>query len=343
MFYRSFGTSDLKVSALCLGATGFGWLLDQKNSFAILDHFREQGGNFIQCTTFLRRKAETVAPLSCPSEEHLGAWLMDRALPRQDMVLASKLVLDSAPVEPEALTEHFRASCEASLSRLRTDYLDLLLLEWNATLPPAELLLRALAPLVCSGKLRYVGASGFPAWRVFEANQQALENCLPRLESLQAPYSLLERRAFETEYASLCGSQRLSFLANAPLGASVLGAKLKRRAQRSSWLGDSRDLVLPGMVERLEAIARFRQLSPKQVELAWVLRDPRVCSAVVEAAHLREQPQLASHSSVSLSADEIEYLRRIETDFRIRAAPSQTERDHASVASEPDALQEASS
>jgi aryl-alcohol dehydrogenase-like predicted oxidoreductase len=301
----------------------FGWKTDERASGAILDAFRTAGGNFIQAASALAVGRPTDLLAGAHAETHVGAWLARRRVPRESMVLATRLVVPHEPRSDRALAADIRRSCETSLHRLRTGHLDLLLCEWNDAVLPMERLLAALAPLLRDGLVRYTGASGFPAWRIASAFGISRRDHLPRFEAVQDDFSLVSRRRFDTELADLCAENRVAFLARSPLAGGFLtdGSPRGRSwtsAGREEWLRDRfanhRSL---GVRDILEAIALARGSSVAQTALSWVLARPAVTSAVIGVTSTDQLANLVTASGASLTAREMALL-----DAPAAAAPS---------------------
>ena len=265
----------------------FGWKTDESMSSAILDTFREEGGNFIQAASSAGVDGGFDRLATALSEEHVGRWMAEREVPRSSMVLATRLVLrDRGPVG-SSLASVMREQCEASLRRLRTDHLDLFLLEWSPALLPLDETLEALAPLVWKGLVRAVGGSGFPAWRLMEARGRSTARSIPGFDVTQHDHSLVMRRPFEPELEDFCRETRTGFLARSPLaGGFLVGEAPGRRTwvtpSRAAWMRD-RYLQCGSTSVRdvLETVALRRGASAAQTALAWVLSRENVTAAVI--------------------------------------------------------------
>ncbi len=310
MNLRLLGRTGLQVSPLCLSTTHFGWRIGPRDSSAILNRFCEIGGNFVQTYSVWGRELDLGTLTASPSEEHVGLWLRDRARPRREVVLASRILLDREIASGPELAQHLRRNCEASLRRLQTDYLDLLLIEWNPAFLPLERLLDGLWPLVRDGLILHPGASGFTAWRLASANALATRRSTPQFEAVQATFSLLDPRPYESEFSSLCAEQNLAFLAQTPLATSVLA----RRLRHSHFMTGGSPTTRPtsyqlSIRERLANVARHRGASLAQTELAWVLAHPNVTAAVVESTFADEFVGLREATTWRLPTDELRLLR----------------------------------
>jgi len=181
---RTLGRTGLNVSELCLGTMNFGWKTDERRSFAILDAYREAGGNFVQATAHC--PALVIAAASTTfSEEVVGRWWQSRAIPRHQLVLATRLSIGRPPVGVP-FVKFVRDCFRESLCRLRTTYVDILIFEWNKDLLPIRETLEVFDVLVRAGLVRYIGAANFPVWRVADALGRAYLRNQCRMETLQS-------------------------------------------------------------------------------------------------------------------------------------------------------------
>jgi 1-deoxyxylulose-5-phosphate synthase len=321
---NTLGRTSLSVSELCLGTMNFGWKTDEQKSFAILDAYFEAGGNFIQATGHSSAPALTAASTTF-SEEVVGRWWDSRALLRSQLVLATRLSLGRAP-EGVPLVKFARDGVRQSLRRLKTTYLDLLVLEWSESLLPMRELMEVFDALVRGGLVRYIGAANFPVWRVADAIGRAHLRNHCRMETLQADYSLMTRARFEPEAMALSREQRLGFLARSPLAGGFLargaGAAGRLGSSRHDWL-DQRfgnaygDAALAAVAD----VAARHEASSARVALSWVLHNPVVTSAVIGVQSVAQLGELLPATTLSLSAPDLEQLDRATAAEEVRLAP----------------------
>lgn len=301
---RKLGRTNLHVSELALNTAKFGWTDDEGAAFALLDTYYTCGGSFIESVGYCPNSATGGA--GSQSEDIVGRWHQSRAIPRDQLVLATRLNLfRPAHGGAIAFTNLIREACENSLRRLRTRHLDLLVCEWDEHLAPVEDAIEAVDMLMRAGLVRYVVAGNFPSWRVADSlHRSSLRNHC-RFEALQSEYSLMTRARFEAEALAMCREHRLGFLARSPLAGGYL-------AQRSSgtndiihagrWLNERfgnqyGDAVLATIGE----IAEKRVASPAQIALAWVLRSPQVTSALISANSTRDLRELIRAADIVLN------------------------------------------
>lgn len=311
MNQRKLGRTGLPVSELCLGAMQFGWLTNDETSHAILDAYRASGGNFIQTTTCGPGGA---GPALCRSEEMVGAWLQANPRARDSLVLSTRMQFSRpAPGFRAGLADGIRRQFEESLRRLRTTHLDLLVCEWSDALLPVDDVLGAVDDLVRAGKLRHVGAAGFPVWRFMESLGRSARRGGCRLESFQADYSLLERAPFEPDAIELAREYRVALLAQSPLAGGFLTgfyhvpppletARTRRLRERyGNVRGHAVLAALTGIGAELGA-------TPGQVALAWVLTRSCVTAPLLGFLAPEQVQEAASATRLTLSPTHLDRL-----------------------------------
>jgi aryl-alcohol dehydrogenase-like predicted oxidoreductase len=295
MHYRRLGQSGLKVSALCLGTHTFGYTTDEAASFAVMDAFVEAGGNFIDTADIYSNWV--AGHQGGESETVIGRWLCARGN-RQQMVLATKARGRMWPgPNGEGLSRaHLLRACDDSLRRLQTDYIDLYQIHWDDTETPLEETLEALTDLVRIGKVRYLGCSNIPAWRLALALGVSERRHLAHYGSLQPHYNLAHRAEFERELEPLCLAQGIGVIPYSPLAGGFLSGKYRYgqalpATQRATEIeGDycnERGWVI---LAALDAIAAEQGAPVGQVALAWLLARPAI-TAPINGARTPEQFQ----------------------------------------------------
>jgi len=310
MEYRALGKSGLRVSVLTMGTMTFGG----KGDFAAVGstdvaEARRQVDQCLEAGVNLIDTADVYS--GGLSEEIVGEVLAGR---RDDVHLATKvrMPMGTGPNDAGLSRHHVIAGCEASLRRLRTDYIDLYQVhEWDGHTPLEETL-EALDLLVKAGKVRYVGASNYAGWQLMKALGTADRTGLPRFVSEQIYYSLQERTA-EYELIPAAVDQGLGVLVWSPLAGGLLSGKYRRGHQPPAG---SRQLTewneppvydqerLYDTVEVLVGIGADRGVSAARVALAYLLGKPAVTSLVIGA---RTSEQLADNlaaADLKLTADE---------------------------------------
>lgn len=222
MEYRYLGRTGLKVSAICLGSMQFGWTADEATSLHILDIAWQNGVNFIDTADIYSRWAE--GNPGGISEEIIGKWIKRSAIPRHQLILATKVRgrMGEAPNDEGLSRLHIMHSVEASLKRLQTDVIDLYQVHWFDAQTPIEETLRALDDLIHQGKIRYIGCSNYPAWRLMQALWISDRLNLHTFVSVQPHYNLVHRAEFESELSEVCAWYGLGVIPYSPLAGGFL-------------------------------------------------------------------------------------------------------------------------
>lgn len=305
--YVTLGRSGLRVSPLCLGAMTFGedlgWGSSVEESEKIMDRYIELGGNFIDTANFYTKSH---------SEKIIGDHIGRHPSRRDRLVLATKFSGNLYPGDPNAGGSGRKAilgSLEGSLRRLQTDYVDLYWLHnWDVHTPIDETM-SALEDLVRSGKVRYIGVSDTPAWKVVEANLTARFRGWSQFVGLQIEYSLLERTV-EQELVPMAQEFGLGITPWSPLKSGVLSGKYTRKNQaeqktdRAAFLQGVFTEKTYTLIDELEAIAKRHETTVARVALAWVQGAPGVTSTIIGARRLAQLEDNVKCLDVKLTADD---------------------------------------
>ena len=307
MKYRKLGDSDLDVSEISLGSwLTYGVGVEAEKARACLEEAFNHGINFIDTANIYGRGA---------AETFLGEALKDRE--RSSYVLATKLYFPMTDSDRGLSREQVEKQLDASLGRLRTDYVDLYQChryDWDT---PLEETMEALTRAVESGKTRYIGFSEWPAERIQAAIDLAGSSHVAKFVSSQPQYSLLWREP-EEEVIPLCAANGISQIVWSPLGQGVLSGKYdpdqpppKDSRAASDEMGGWMDrLMQPDVlraVQQLKPIAEEAGLTLPQFALAWVLREPNVASAIIGAS--RPEQVVENCASSGLVIDTQLFLR----------------------------------
>jgi aryl-alcohol dehydrogenase-like predicted oxidoreductase len=282
--YVTLGLSGLAVSPFCLGAMTFGedwgWGSSVKESEAIMDAFMSLGGNFIDTANAYTRGH---------SEKIIGDHIGRHPARRHRAVIATKFSSNLFPGDPNAggsSRKGILGQCEESLRRLQTDYIDLYWIHVWDPLTPIEETLRALDDLVRSGKVRYIGVSDTPAWKVSQAQTIARFRGFAPLIALQIEYSLLERTV-EGELVPMAAEMGLGITPWSPLRFGILSGKytretaMDRKPDRGAWVQNSLNEKAFSVLDVVRRIAGELGTTPARVALAWVQSRPGVTSTII--------------------------------------------------------------
>jgi aryl-alcohol dehydrogenase-like predicted oxidoreductase len=321
MKYRKLGSSDLEVSEVSLGSwLTYGVGVEADKARACLEEAFNQGINFIDTANVYGRGA---------AETFLGEALSGRS--RDSYVLATKVYFPMSEADRGLSRGQIEKQLDASLKRLRTDYVDLYQCHRYDSDTPLEETMEALTRAVDSGKTRYIGFSEWPAERIQAAIDLSRERGFAKFVSSQPQYSLLWREP-EDEVIPLCAANGISQIVWSPLGQGVLSGKYDPDASpprdsraASEEMGGFMDRLMQPQVlravQQLKPIAEEAGLTLPQFALAWVLREPNVASAIIGASRPQQVIENCGASGVVidtqlfLRAEAIvdEALGRVET------------------------------
>lgn len=314
MEYRKMGRTGLQVSEICLGTMQFGWTADEEASQKVMNTFMEAGGNFLDTADIYSFWAGE-ASYAGKTEEIIGRWISGRS-DRQDIVLATKVRGQMWPgPNGEGLSRsHIIRACEGSLRRLQTDYIDLYQCHWADLNTPIEETLSALDHLVESGKVRYLGASNYPAWRLMEALAVSDKRRLARFDCYQPEYSLMERQLFEYEAMPLCRHYGLGVIPYSPLAGGFLTGKYRRDSPKPESVRAAVNMENFGnergwaVIDALEEIGKAHGKTVAQTALAWNLSNPVITAPVIGANTPEQLTDLLGAAGYRLSGEEMARL-----------------------------------
>ncbi|AKT38567.1 aldo/keto reductase [Chondromyces crocatus] len=319
MEYRTLGRSGVKVSTLCLGAMTFGEAdeksmmhgisCDEDTSHRIMSRALELGINFIDTADIYGQDGL--------SERVVGSWLA-KGQHRDQVVLATKFRfrMSEGPNGSGASRYRIMRAVEASLRRLQTDRIDLYQIHMQDIDTPEDEILRALDDLITQGKVLYLGASNYTAYRLVDSLWTSKSEGRARFVSLQMQYSLLVRE-LEREHIPLCQKFGLGVLPWSPLAGGFLtgkydkdqpppaGTRLEKWKERLSRYDSPRNWRI---IDAVRALATERGSTPTAVSLAWLVQKPTVSSAIFGARSLDQLEQCAAAAKVTLSDEDMKRL-----------------------------------
>jgi aryl-alcohol dehydrogenase-like predicted oxidoreductase len=320
MLYTKLGNTGLKVSELCLGTMTFLWTADEKTSFEILSAFVGAGGNFMDTADIYSRWA--AGNPGGTAELVMGKWLKATNTPRDQMIWATKgrSPMGDGPNEQGASRVHLVKALEDSLRRMQTDYIDLYQIHWPDYDTPHDETLRALDDMVSSGKVRYVGASNYPAWWLMKSLWVSDARNLVRYECLQPHYNLMHRAEFERELMPLCKDQKIGVIPYSPLAGGYLTGKYRQgqtvpggtrgenNARFKQWMeSESGEKA----ISKLEEIGSTHNKTITQTALAWLLSNPVITAPIVGANTVEQLNDVLGAAEYRLSEDEVSALNAI--------------------------------
>lgn len=312
MKMRKLGNSGLEIAPLVLGGNVFGWTADEQTSFALLDRFTDAGLNMIDTADSYSRWVP--GHVGGESETIIGNWLA-RTGKRDKVLIATKVGSDMGDAGKGLSKAHILQSAERSLKRLQTDVIDLYQSHIDDAQTPLEETLSAYDQLIREGKVRAIGASNYSAERLAEALAMSDARGLPRYQSLQPEYNLVERAGFEEALAPLCLKENVGVICYFGLAKGFLAGKYRSEAdlQKSprgqgvkGYLNDRGLRILAA----LDEVAARRAATPAQVSLAWLMARPAVTAPIASATSMEQMDDLIAAAHLDLDSADIDQLTR---------------------------------
>ena len=310
---RRLGRTGLYVAPICLGGNVFGWTIDEPTSFKVLDAYVDGGGDFIDSADVYARWAP--GNEGGESETVLGNWLAQRG-GRDKVIIATKggSPMGAGPHQKGLSRRRIIAAVDASLKRLKTDYIDLYQSHQDDHTTPLDETLRAYSDLIAAGKIRYIGASNYSAWRLTSALWTSERHNFPRYETIQPPYHLLNRADYERELEPMCREYGVGVITYSSLASGFLTGKYRRDGQlpSSQRAGGIQQRYMNergfAILDAVEGVAQARGATSTQVALAWILARPGMTAPIASATSVEQVGELLGAANVTLSADDLRVL-----------------------------------
>ncbi|HUH18241.1 aldo/keto reductase [Albibacterium sp.] len=307
---RTIGKSTLSVAPIAFGANVFGWTLNEKESFYILDEFVDNGFNLVDTADTY----STWVPGNEGGESEIiiGNWLK-QGNKRDRIILATKFGGDMGQGKKDLSAKYMREAVEKSLRRLQTDYIDLYQSHYDDLVTPVEETMEAFNQLVKEGKVRFVGASNLSAERIENSLKVSEENNWASYVSIQPLYNLYDREKFETEYASLVEKYDLGVLNYYALASGFLSGKYrsendlnlsKRGPGVKKYLGERGFNILSA----LDTLALKYNATQARIAIAWLLHKPGITAPIASATNKDQLFELLKAASLDLSKEDVDFL-----------------------------------
>lgn len=309
---RKLGNSALLVSPLTFGGNVFGWTLNEKESFNILDAFIEHGFNFID--TADTYSTWVAGNKGGESETIIGNWLRKNGK-RTDVVIATRVGGAIGDIKKGLSAKYIREAAEASLKRLGTDYIDLYQSHYDDPGTPVSETMAAFNELITAGKVRYIGASNLSAERIKESNDFARKNNFAPYISLQPLYNLYDRQKFENQYLKLVTEESLAVIPYYSLASGFLTGKYRSEADLGKSLrgkGIKKYLNERGMriLAAMDIVAAEQNVHTSQIAIAWLLQKPTVTSAIASSTTAKQLSELVMAANFRLTDNQMQVLDR---------------------------------
>jgi aryl-alcohol dehydrogenase-like predicted oxidoreductase len=311
MRLRPLGRSGLQVSPLAFGGNVFGWTVDEKLSFRLLDAWLDAGFNFVDTADVY--SSWVPGHSGGESETIIGKWLRQGGK-RNQVVLATKVGKPMGDNKKGLSPAYIRQAVDASLKRLQTDHIDLYQSHDDDADTPLADTLGAFAELIRAGKVRAIGASNYSAPRLAEALDVAERHGLPRYESLQPLYNLYDRAVFEEALEPLCRERGVGVINFYALAAGFLTGKYRSEADAAKsarGASTTKKYLNPRglrILAALDEVAKTRGATPGQVALAWQIARPAITAPIASATSAGQLDELVAATRLPLDAEAIALL-----------------------------------
>jgi aryl-alcohol dehydrogenase-like predicted oxidoreductase len=307
---REIGTSGIKVNPFAFGGNVFGWTIDEKVSFNILDKFVDSGLDFIDTADVYSKWAP--GNKGGESETIIGNWLR-KSGKRDKVVIATKVGIDLGDGKKGLSRKYITQAVEDSLKRLQTDYIDLYQAHIDDKETPLLETLEAFTDLIKQGKVRAIGASNYEGARFKEALQISKDNGLAAYECLQPEYNLYEREHYEKELEPICRERNIGVITYYSLASGFLTGKYRSEndlSQSSRGQGVKKFLNPHGykILAALDKVVAEYNATPASVALAWIMARPGITAPIASATSIQQLEDLLKATQLDLNSDAINQL-----------------------------------
>jgi aryl-alcohol dehydrogenase-like predicted oxidoreductase len=307
---RRLGRTPLSNAPLVLGGNVFGWTVDKKTSFEILDRFAAAGLNAIDTADVY--SAWVRGNSGGESETIIGEWMKARGN-RQRIIVITKVGSPMGQGKEGLSARYIAEAVEASLKRLQIDAIDLYLSHWPDMATPVDETLGAYQRLIKEGKIRWCGTSNLSAKLLEAALAAAKAKGLPRYEVLQPEYNLADRHEFEGALADLCQREQIGVITYFSLAKGFLSGKYRSEADLSKsarGAGVKAYLNPRGfrIIDALEAVSTRHKAKSAEAALAWIMARPGVTAPIASATSLEQVDSLVRATELALTPADMDAL-----------------------------------
>lgn len=309
---KKLGTTGIEISPIVFGGNVFGWTLDEKESFRILDEVFEKGFTTIDTADSYSHWAP--GNKGGESEAIIGKWMKTRGN-RDRIQLITKVGSNPGKEGRDVSKNYILKAAEDSLRRLNTDHIDLYFTHWDNEETPVEETLEAYQQLIKQGKVKHIGASNLSSERIKESLAAAEENDLPKYEVLQPEYSLMERKKFEENYLGICKEHDLAVISYFSLASGFLTGKYRSKEDIE---GSRSDIVKKyyseeglRILDALDKISEAHGVSNAAVALRWIMNRPGITAPIASATKDTHLKAFEEAIQLKLSEEEMEKLNNV--------------------------------
>ena len=307
---RQLGNTDLQVYPIAFGGNVFGWTINEKQSFEILDGFTEAGFNFIDTADVYSRWAS--GNVGGESEKIIGKWMKQKKN-RQDLIITTKVGSDMGDGKSGLKKSYVLKAIEDSLRRLQTDYLDLYQTHFDDESTPVLETLEAYEQLIKEGKIRWIGTSNMTVERITASLKTSKEHGIAKYETLQPYYNLYSREKYESNLESLVLENNLGVFTYYSLESGFLTGKYRskkdliksaRGARMENYFNDRGMKIL----DALDEISKQYDTTQAAVALAWLIQKPSITAPIVSATNLSQLDSIIKAPQLNLDTNAMNFL-----------------------------------
>ena len=309
---RKLGNSGLEIAPLVFGGNVFGWTVDEKASFTILDAFLDAGFNCVDTADVYSKWKP--GNKGGESEIIIGNWFKARGN-RSKVILATKCGMEMGPDKKGLSKAYILRAVEDSLKRLQTDHIDLYQSHRDDMVTAPQETMEAHAQLVKAGKIRVVGASNFDAERLRASLAASAKAGIPRYETLQPLYSLVERSEYEGALQKLCVAENVGVIPYYSLASGFLTGKYRSEADvgnAARGAGVKKYLNPRGfaVLKALDDAAKKHNATQAQVALAWLLAQPGIAAPIASATSTTQLADILKSTTLKLDKESLAALSK---------------------------------
>ncbi|WP_110649508.1 aldo/keto reductase [Salinicola peritrichatus] len=310
MKMRSLGHPDIETAPIVFGGNVFGWTLDEKQSFAMIDAWLDAGFNAIDTADVYSRWV--AGNVGGESETILGKWFKQSGR-RDEVVLASKVGSDLGDGKKGLSKVYIPQAVEDSLRRLQTDYLDVYFSHQDDPDTPLEETLEAYDRLIEQGKVRMIAASNYSGARLTEALEVSQQKGLPAYRCLQPFYNLYDREDFERDLAPVCRDHDIAVVPYFSLASGFLTGKYRSREDargqaRADFIGKYFDAKGIRILDALDSVSKRYDTQPAAVALAWLMAQPTITAPIASASKPHHLDALKAACELELDEEALRTL-----------------------------------
>ncbi|MET0636849.1 MAG: aldo/keto reductase [Chitinophagaceae bacterium] len=306
---RQLGATSLQSTPIVFGGNIFGWTVDRKKSFELLDAFTDKGFNAIDTADVYSRWVP--GNKGGESETIIGEW-MNQKDNRDQVLLFTKGGADAGH-GPDLSAKNIIESVEHSLRRLQTDHIDLYFSHFDDGKTPVDETLEAYSRLVAAGKLLFIGTSNMSRERIVASLESSDQSSYPRYQVLQPLYNLYDREKFETEYLDLVTEQGMGVTAYYSLASGFLTGKYRteqdlNKSPRGAGIKKYLDAKGHRILEALDKVSEAHRATPAQVAIAWLIRQPAITAAIASATSKNQVEDFSKAVELKINEEEMKML-----------------------------------